>query len=40
MEKKPYTKPEVTHEMDLETRAGSCFDPFCDPDPPCGEEID
>jgi len=23
MEKKPYTKPEIIHEMDLETRAGS-----------------
>lgn len=40
--RKVYVKPEIIHEMDLETRAGSCIDLFCDPEPtpPCGDPID
>jgi len=40
--KKPYVKPEVTRELELETRAGSPFDPCinCDPEPPCGNPLD
>jgi hypothetical protein len=30
-ERKPYVKPEVIHEMELETRAGSTILPFNNP---------
>ena len=37
---KPYTKPEIVLELELETRAGSggCID--CLLPTPCGDEID
>ena len=41
-EKKPYTKPEVIHEIDLEVRAGSTVELLVpipgDPDPEAGVE--
>jgi len=39
--KKEYVKPEITHELELETRAGSLPCIFCpEPTPPCGDVID
>ena len=32
-ERKQYSKPEIIHEMDLETRAGSSIGPLGEPDP-------
>jgi hypothetical protein len=29
-ERKPYTKPQIIHELELEIRAGSPFSPFPD----------
>ncbi len=35
--RKPYSKPEIIHELDLETRAGSTLPGFVDPlDPASG----
>ncbi|MBN1668454.1 MAG: hypothetical protein JW862_15270 [Anaerolineales bacterium] len=33
IERKPYQKPEIVHELELETRAGSSIGPLGEPDP-------
>jgi len=38
--KKEYVKPEIVHELELETRAGSVPCIFCPEPPPCGDVID
>jgi hypothetical protein len=38
-DKKPYEKPEIIHELNLETRAGSTLTPPFDPTNPLGVDL-